>query len=110
MKITSKITIIAIITSLCFCFSAFGAGMGAIKYTDKEMVLCFEYDDGTFAKNEWKQAWENWYYFNGEGESYQNTWAEIEGKWYYFDQWSVMQHNTTTPDGYAVGSDGVWIQ
>lgn len=110
MKKINKIIIFTFILSLFAQFVAFGEGMGAIKYNDHEQVLCYVYDDGTCATNQWKQMWGNWYYFDEEGKSKQNTWAEIDGKWYYFDQWSVMLHDTTTPDGYTVGTDGAWIQ
>ena len=33
-----------------------------------------------------------------------------EGNWYYLGPDGVMLTNTTTPDGYRVGADGVWIQ
>ena len=60
--------------------------------------------------NEWKQVWDNWYYFGDDGKSIQSAWKEIDGKWYYFDEYSIMLHDTTTPDGYYVGSDGAWVQ
>jgi glucan-binding YG repeat protein len=42
-------------------------------------------------------------------------WQLIEGKWYYFEpEAGKMQghlyRNTTTPDGYRVDANGVWIQ
>lgn len=42
-------------------------------------------------------------------------WNQIDGKWYFFNTVSDgtrgrMLVNTTTPDGYQVGADGVWIQ
>lgn len=58
----------------------------------------FCYDDGT------------WVYLDGEGYTLQSTWAEIDGKWYYFDEYCYMLADTTTPDGYYVGSDGAWVQ
>lgn len=63
-----------------------------------------------FLKNQWKQVWDNWYYFGEDEKSKYNTWAEIDGKWYYFDSFSRMLHDTSTPDGYTVGSDGAWIK
>ena len=40
-------------------------------------------------------------------------WQLIDGKWYYFNPVSdgtrgSLYRNTTTPDGYRVGPDGVW--
>ncbi len=60
----------------------------------------------------------NYYYFN---QSHDGTygkmlvgWQYINGSWYYFNQshdgtYGAMYINRHTPDGYYVGSDGVWI-
>ena len=42
-------------------------------------------------------------------------WRQIDGKWYYFSmeegsENGMLLKNTTTPDGYKVDADGVWIQ
>ncbi|MFT8348761.1 hypothetical protein [Clostridium saccharoperbutylacetonicum] len=37
-------------------------------------------------------------------------WNLVNGKWYYFNKDLTMLVNTTTPDGYKIGVDGVWIQ
>ena len=37
-------------------------------------------------------------------------WYKVQNDWYYFDKDGAMLVNTTTPDGYAIGSDGRWIQ
>lgn len=51
----------------------------------------------------------NWYFFkNG---IMQTGWIkDSNGKYYYLSSNGNMLTNTTTPDGYKVGSDGVWIQ
>ncbi len=62
----------------------------------------------------------NWYYLhtkydNTRGHMY-TGWHEIDGKWYYFNTASdkgtlgAMLANTTTPDGYKVDANGVWIR
>lgn len=84
--------------------------MSPSKFSDSEQVYWYIGEDGYQIKNQWKQVWDNWYYFGEDGASKQNTWAEINGKWYYFDEWSVMLHDTTTPDGYTVGPDGAWVK
>ena len=42
-------------------------------------------------------------------------WVAVDGKWYYCDPreggtQGAMLTNTTTPDGYRVDANGVWIQ
>lgn len=111
MKKMSKVLILMALMSIFSCFIALGAeGTFSTKHTSDEEVLGYAYENGAIAKNEWKYVREKWYYFGEDGRSKQNTWAEIDGKWYYFDQWSVMLHDTTTPDGYTVGSDGAWVK
>ena len=85
----------------------------------------------------WAKVNNEWYYFNNdnsmrtgwiktEGHWYylstsESTlgkmvtgWAEIDGKWYYFSKEEnavgQMLYNTTTPDGYKVNEDGVWVK
>jgi len=57
-----------------------------------------------------------WYYLDGSGAMVVG-WQNIGGKWYYFTVNRDNKHpygslyvNTTTPDGYKVNADGVWIQ
>ncbi len=52
----------------------------------------------------------NWYYFRSGGLMAVNRWVEDNGKWFYVGENGVLLKNTITPDGYTVGSDGVWIQ
>ena len=60
--------------------------------------------------NAWKQINGKWYYFNEAGVM-QSGWLEKDGKWYYLDKSSgKMVVSTTTPDGYAVGPDGAWLE
>ena len=37
-------------------------------------------------------------------------WQLIDGKWYYFGGDSLMVTSQTTPDGYHVDKDGVWVE
>lgn len=64
-------------------------GLGALKYTDTDRVWVYIQEDGTKLTSQWKYTKENWY---------------------YFDNFSRMLHDTTTPDGYTVGSDGAWVK
>lgn len=118
MKVIRIVFIFSLLLSLLIPFVAYGAkeGMGSLEYTAQKQVWIYytgEEDDQGYSirlTNQWKQVWDNWYYFDEEGISKQSTWAEIDGKWYYFDEYSIMLHDTTTPDGYYVGSDGAWVQ
>lgn len=59
---------------------------------------------------EWKQDNTGWWYQNDDGSYPVNEWVEIEGKLYYFNNIGYMLFNTTTPDGYQVDENGVWIE
>ena len=78
-------------------------------------------------KASWQSNSTGWWYQNADGTYPANTWQQIDGSWYYFNEsgymvasmWignyylgenGAMLTNTTTPDGYTVGSDGAWIQ
>ncbi len=58
----------------------------------------------------WQKDSNGWWYRNADGSYPVSTWKEIYGKQYYFDGNGYMLHDTTTPDGYLVGSDGAWVQ
>lgn len=60
----------------------------------------------------------NWYYLNPTSEGVYGSmvtgWNLIDGKWYYFNIngdgfKGTMLYDTTTPDGYQVGKNGVWV-
>ena len=59
---------------------------------------------------QWQQGNTGYWYQNDDGSYPANQWMEIDGKHYYFDSNGYMLHDTTTPDGYQVGSDGSWIE
>jgi len=48
------------------------------------------------------------YYLNQNGGMESNKWTTIAGKQYYFNSDGSLAINTTTPDGFIVGSDGAW--
>lgn len=48
------------------------------------------------------------FYLNKNGGMESNKWVTIEGKQYYFNSDGSLAVNTTTTDGYIVGSDGAW--
>ena len=84
--------------------------------------------DGAWVQNtgSWQSNSTGWWYQNADGSYPVNAWQQINGSWYYFNEsgymvasiWignyylgenGAMVTNTTTPDGYVVGSDGAWI-
>lgn len=99
----------------------------------------YQYSDGGWPSNGWKYIDGRWYYLNinghlmtgwfteGDKKYYLNPvddgtlgmmrigWQIVDGKAYYFNTMSggplgAMLVNTTTPDGYKVGADGVMVQ
>ncbi len=68
------------------------------------------YDWGGMASSWWYED-ENgdWYYFRGNGAMAKNSWIEWKGKYYYVGSDGKMLTGTTTPDGYYVNWEGVWI-
>lgn len=122
MKKMKRTLIAAIFMVLCISFNSFAAeGMVPVRYEKDEIyyryVIDHEYKvedrwftEQEFVKNQWKYVWEDWFYFGDDGITKHNTWFEVDGKWYYFDNWSRMLHDTTTPDGYTVGTDGAWVK
>ncbi len=61
-------------------------------------------------KTGWLQLGGTWYFLNADG-AMANGWVQgADGKWYYLQQDGRMAVDMTTPDGYYVDSDGVWVQ
>ena len=61
--------------------------------------------------NKWIYTRDRWFYAGENGLILQNTWFnDADGKWYYFGIDGAMLHDTTTPDGYTVNSDGAWVK
>ena len=67
-----------------------------------EMLLGWQYIDGS------------WYFFNPAAAEVTWNYEEESGGWRYNGSaarpYGSMYENETTPDGYAVGEDGAWIQ
>lgn len=58
-------------------------------------------------KTGWLYDGTNWYYLDETG-AMKTGWILVASKWYFLDSSGIMLHDTTTPDGYIVGSDGEW--
>lgn len=66
--------------------------------------------DRSYPVNAWKLINSKWYFFDNRG--YMKTgWIEWKNLWYYLDKTNGdMWVNSTTPDGYRVNGDGVWVK
>ena len=60
----------------------------------------------------WKQDTKGWWVERSDGSYLVNEWYQSpdSGLWYYMGADGYMLTNTTTPDGYTVNADGVWVQ
>lgn len=58
----------------------------------------------------WKQNAKGWWLERPDGSYLVNEWYLYNGQWYYMGSDGYMMTNTTTPDGYRVNADGVWVQ
>ena len=61
----------------------------------------------------------DWYYLHTASDGTQGHmytgWKMIDGRWYFFQEVSdgkkgAMLHGATTPDGYKVDENGVWVK
>lgn len=65
---------------------------------------------------EWKQDTKGWWWQEDNGSYPISQWKWLDGnkdgiaECYYFDSTGYMMANTTTPDGYAVNSEGQWTE
>ena len=65
--------------------------------------------DGKMAKG-WRQDTSgSWYFMEDSGAMNSSGWLKYNGLWYYLGSDGKMLTNTTTPDGYTINSDGVWV-
>ena len=83
-------------------------GDGSYTQSDFETIgnQIYYFDEIGYMVTGWKQIQSNWYYFNASGVMVKNAWQGA----YYFGADGVMYTNTFTPDGYYVGSDGVYVR
>ncbi len=60
----------------------------------------------------WAQDSKGWWIQYSDGTYLTNSWYQspASGLWYYMGADGYMLTNTTTPDGYYVNADGVWMQ
>ena len=58
----------------------------------------------------WVSDASGWRVQNADGSYLMSQWFQYNNQWYYLGANGYMLTNTTTPDGYPVNADGVWIQ
>ena len=51
-----------------------------------------------------------WYFFRNSGGLAKTRWVETNGMWYYVDDNGSLFTGGTTPDGFLVDENGVWVQ
>lgn len=69
------------------------------------------YKGGKMAASAWAKGLDGkWYYYNASGAMATSSWILSSGKYYYVGSDGAMLVNTTTPDGYKVDANGVWVQ
>ena len=68
------------------------------------------YSWGGMANDWWYDAADGWYFFKGDGSMQRSGWRLWKGKYYYLTASGLMATSTTTPDGYYVNADGVWVE
>lgn len=69
------------------------------------------FDSNAYMATGWRQFSNgDWYYFRSNGAMAKNYWVETEGKHFYIGADGVMLKNATTPDGYRVDENGIWVQ
>lgn len=72
-------------------------------------TYCFR-KDSYMVSNDWYQVGGIWHFFRPSGGMAKSRWIETGGKWYYVDGTGALFTSGTTPDGYRVDANGVWIQ
>lgn len=72
-------------------------------------IYCFM-DDQYMVSNSWYAIGGIWYFFRPSGGMAKSRWIQTNGYWYYADGNGSLAIDTTTPDGYKVDGNGVWVQ
>lgn len=67
-------------------------------------------DKAGVMKTGWLQIGSTWYFLNADGAMAVGWVQGADGKWYYLQANGAMAAEVTTPDGYYVDKDGVWVQ
>lgn len=65
----------------------------------------YEKEDGAYPADRWEYIDGEWYYFDHDGYR-KSGWIAWQGTWYYCCEDGSLLTDSTTPDGYKVGSNG----
>ena len=68
----------------------------------------YRYANGSYPTNGWLQIGGKWYCFDSVGWM-RTGWIQAGNNWYYCGTDGAMLTNTTTPDGYRVDANGIWV-
>lgn len=65
---------------------------------------------GAMVENDWVFSGGNWYFLSPSGALVASDWVQYKDNWYYMTADGSMAVSTTTPDGFVVDANGVWVQ
>lgn len=69
---------------------------------------CFKADQ--YMVTDWYAIDGIWYYFRPSGGMAKSRWIETNGMWYYVDGNGSLFTGGTTPDGFKVDANGIWVK
>ncbi len=69
----------------------------------------YKRSNGSYPTSQWEQINGHWYHFNESGYMHTGWFQDNDGKYYYLNNSGEMMINYTTPDGYTLDSNGVWV-
>lgn len=85
-----------------------GPGQSTAGWIQDQKGWWYQNGDSTYTRNNWQQIKNIWYFFDENG--YMKTgWISWNNIWYYCDSSGAMLSNATTPDGFYVNADGVYV-
>lgn len=85
-------------------------------YADTKLLLDYGFEQSknqsqSQRSNQWvKDSRGDWYYYQADGTLMKSQWLLYKELWYYLGTDGKMLTNATTPDGYYVNEQGIWIR
>lgn len=69
------------------------------------------FDSNAYMAVGWRQFSNgDWYYFKESSGMARSCWVVDQEDWFYLGPDGVLLKNTTTPDGYPVDENGIWVR